>query len=560
MRDVIGITVDRALELPEIENLEIVAGKNGLDRKITKINIMEVPDIIDWVEEGEVLFTTLYSISDDEEALKNLIPGLAEKKLAGLAVKPGRYVREIPEFMKVQADRYDLPLLEIPYEYSFSELINAILQEIVKVQTEFLEKTLKIHEELTDIALAHKGLKKLASQLSQRTGNPILFIDYSGEIMAESFPEEMREGLKREGFVRSARQEIIGEEDIDSFIGYYSEKEITIQNDKFKQFKLPIKSGKNNFGFLYTWEIYSSINLLEINTLEWAATIAVLDILNRKELAEVKRRYKNELLHDIIEGEITDKETMLKRIEHMGLDLQGERMVIIIDTKKIVNKYMMEEGLPYRESVQDRIYSVAQQESPENSVTCILGSYVVVIFPVTQKDFSNNREQVENYLQEIKLILPPEYFRHLKIGVGNRVSDVRRLQESFRQAERAVFVAEKFADDSDESGAFFYQNLGIYKLFYQVKDEDLNGFIENILQPLLDYDRENDSEMLKTLDAYFRTGGNLSEVADELYIHYNTVGYRMERIEKITGMDLDSPDDRLNLEIALKLNKIYARD
>ena len=561
MRDVIGITVSEALELRRLNNLEVVAGEQGLDRKIVKINIMEVPDIIDWVEEGELLFTTLYSISNDEEALKNLIPNLAEKKLAALGIKPGRYVKDIPEFMKEQAEKYDMPLLEIPYEYSFSELINSILQEIVNVQTEFLQRTLEIHEDLTSIAFSHEGLGNLCSQLRKRTDNPVLIMDDEGEIMASCLYDEHEKnetGLQGDEFIRTARLDREQEEKADIPPGDYKESEVEMEGGVYKQIRLPVKSGENYFGFLYTWEINSRFNLLDINTLKWAATIALLNILNQREMTEIKRRYKNELLHDIVEGQIEDRENILQRSDHMGLDLRGERMVIIFDTKKIVNKYMIDRDISYRESVQDKIFNTVEKEAGEGVVTGLLGSYIVVFFPVSEDDFQGSRESVEAYLKSVKNRLSREYYSHLKIGVGNRVNDVRSLQKSFRQAERAIFVAEKFAEDSDN--VFFYKKLGVYKLFYQVRDDELGNFIDNILQPLLEYDRSHDTEMVKTLDAYFEAGGNLSKVADELYIHYNTAGYRIKRIEKITGMDLDSPDDRLNLEIALKLYRMNSHE
>ncbi len=64
------------------------------------------------------------------------------------------------------------------------------------------------------------------------------------------------------------------------------------------------------------------------------------------------------------------------------------------------------------------------------------------------------------------------------------------------------------------------------------------------------------TELVKTLKAYFEYNGNLTRMSEKLYTHYNTILYRINRINEITGMNLDDPNDRLNLEIALKISEL----
>ncbi len=96
MQHTVGITVEEFLNLAILQNASLLSGSKGLDKKITKINVMEVPDILDWVKPGEFLLTTAYSIKDDVEQLNDIIPELSKKGLAGLGVKTKRYVDHIP--------------------------------------------------------------------------------------------------------------------------------------------------------------------------------------------------------------------------------------------------------------------------------------------------------------------------------------------------------------------------------------------------------------------------------------------------------------------------------
>ncbi len=74
-----------------------------------------------------------------------------------------------------------------------------------------------------------------------------------------------------------------------------------------------------------------------------------------------------------------------------------------------------------------------------------------------------------------------------------------------------------------------------------------------MLGPLVEYDRVKGTDLVLTLSKYFETQGNLKEMSEELFIHYNTVVYRLQRIKEIISMDLDNYEDRLNLQISLKI-------
>lgn len=79
---------------------------------------------------------------------------------------------------------------------------------------------------------------------------------------------------------------------------------------------------------------------------------------------------------------------------------------------------------------------------------------------------------------------------------------------------------------------------------------DLEPFRDLVL-PLVDYDRERGSGLVRTLTVYFETGANASEAADRLFLHRNSLLYRLERIQSLTGLDLKDPDARLALQLGL---------
>ena len=147
-----GLVLGDVLRLPTLAHARVVGGFGGLRRPVRGVNVMEVPDILEWVKPDELLLTTAYPLRDDPAALAALIPGLAERGLAGMALKPGRYIRTIPASMIEAADRHDFALIELPPEASFNEIIHSVLTVILDAQSARLQWSAAIHDRFTRIA------------------------------------------------------------------------------------------------------------------------------------------------------------------------------------------------------------------------------------------------------------------------------------------------------------------------------------------------------------------------------------------------------------------------
>jgi purine catabolism regulator len=99
-----------------------------------------------------------------------------------------------------------------------------------------------------------------------------------------------------------------------------------------------------------------------------------------------------------------------------------------------------------------------------------------------------------------------------------------------------------------------FTSLGIYRLLYGLENQpDVRHFAEEIMRPLAEYDQQNRGSLVKTVEAYFSHHGNISQTAESLFVHRNTLLYRMERIQELTQLQLDQANMRLALHLALKL-------
>lgn len=153
--------VSDLLRLPAFRGLHVLAGENGLQRKVEHVTVMEVPDIKQWLKGNDFLITSFYSVRKSEENQCRLIEDLADTCCC-VAVKTGQYVNVVSEQVKETADRCSLPLLEIPFQTPYIDLLMNVMNLIFEEEntSSILEKYVKdiIYENYTDeILMVERG-------------------------------------------------------------------------------------------------------------------------------------------------------------------------------------------------------------------------------------------------------------------------------------------------------------------------------------------------------------------------------------------------------------------
>jgi DNA-binding PucR family transcriptional regulator len=135
--------------------------------------------------------------------------------------------------------------------------------------------------------------------------------------------------------------------------------------------------------------------------------------------------------------------------------------------------------------------------------------------------------------------------------VGAACRDPSEVTRSYREARRAVQAALSLGRAGQ---VVAFDKLGIYRLLLLVPDlRELTSVSREVLGPVLDYEQAHQANLVGTLTAYLQHNGSLQGAAQELHVHPNTVGYRLRRIEEITQLDLANADDRLMIQVALKI-------
>lgn len=181
--------------------------------------------------------------------------------------------------------------------------------------------------------------------------------------------------------------------------------------------------------------------------------------------------------------------------------------------------------------------------------TCIFDLDGDIVFVLGNYD----KDQVRAFVRDMQIALRsvfPTSYRPIT-GVGKTTQSIRCLYKSYRQASSVLRLQTNGKVSPDN---IYYNDMGIYTLLMNITDRDvLTDFIENTLQPVIDYDEKNDTNLVQILRSYMKNNGSVQATADELFVHRNTVNYRLNKIKELTGMDLSALDTRLKLGTALMI-------
>ena len=175
---------------------------------------------------------------------------------------------------------------------------------------------------------------------------------------------------------------------------------------------------------------------------------------------------------------------------------------------------------------------------------------IVITGDYTNSELKNFTTELINHL---KLLVNSK--ENFSIGVGKQTKSIRCLYKSYRQAKSIQKLQSK---NKIDKSLISYSDMGIFKLLMSIEDQEiLHEYYEHIIQPIKDYDKTNNSSLTTVLRSYLKNNGSVKETADELFVHRNTVNYKINKIEELLNMNLSSLDTRLQLSIGFMLEDMF---
>lgn len=238
---------------------------------------------------------------------------------------------------------------------------------------------------------------------------------------------------------------------------------------------------------------------------------------------------KNVLLDNILPGDIYLKSREL----HFNNDV--ERVVFVVRVTGATDV---------------SVFDVLQNLFPDKGRDFVISINETDIALVKELHTETEPKDLENLAQSVVDTLGSEFYTHAVVGIGTVIEGMKDLARSFKEAQTALEVGKVFDTDTN---IISYDNLGIARLIYQLPTTLCDMFLREVFKKgSID---SLDQETLFTIQRFFENNLNVSETSRKLFVHRNTLVYRLEKIKRLTGLDLREFDDAIIFKVALMVKK-----
>jgi purine catabolism regulator len=332
----------------------------------------------------------------------------------------------------------------------------------------------------------------------------------------------------------------------------------------------PISLGGTIAGFLTLLGPRDDMRDLDDEIALRAASAFAVPIAQHRAVMETQTRLQGSFLEHLLAGTFTDEDEIERRAQYLGHSLveAHDTACLTLDPQpgQIARLELAPHGAhapsddgqdPFGGGLWTSFVDLAHREILDRWPRALLrerGDVLAVLLPAGSSplDADQVRQHFEDARHRIGNLIGGAT---ATIGLGRRVSGPRDILASYSEAEQAARIGQRFLGGDRTLG---FHELGVYRVIARVEDRStLDGFREEYLGPLEDYDRKHATELVETLEGFFACNGNHARAADQLHLHRNTLLYRLERVAALTGHNLDEADTRLSLQLALKIRRVF---
>ncbi|MDA8189801.1 MAG: GAF domain-containing protein [Dehalococcoidales bacterium] len=433
------------------------------------------------------------------------------------------------------------------------------LNELIRTQHEMLSKSMHIHDQLAKLLLSGQGTEQIALTLANLVSNPVIVEDHLFRPIAQAYVPSSAGG-KDDAVLQPLPPEALQDPEIMETIRLLSESphpvHVTWSSDrgpKVSRVMAPIIVGQEVLGYVSVAESNKPLEELDYMILERAATILALEMARQKAALDVELRLRGDFLDEILSGKYESEHALLKRALHFGYDLTKPHQVMALAIDNL-GSHVERHGASRTELVSlgrllfDVVRDAVARRVP-GSVVANSDDAVIVLIPVGDERAAESTASLANWLlDEVS-----HNSRHFTASAGlGRVC--RRLTDyavSWREATECLTIVRRLGKARQ---VLSFDELGVLRLLFRIEDKnELSAFAHQTLGQLQEYDRRHGGSLVQTLRIYLENNGNLQATAKALYIHVNTLLYRLQRIRDICQANLDHAETRLNFQIALRI-------
>ena len=520
--------METLLAAKELQNIKLIAGHQGLKRNVQLIGMIEAPDIESYLFADQLLVTTGYHYYQDVNLLKLLIKKMAAANCAGLGIKANRYFKKIPQDVIQLAESLCFPLLLTPAKESLSKTVSSLIKVVIQSDALKLSRVIQQNQRLSRLALNNTRFNIFLDQCAAYLQHDIVLLDshfrvcYSNQSLSQQ-QAQISGSLRRE-----------------SRINYFSlteEATVKLAERQLRIIPLMVMYPENK-SFIGIFDLEKSTSMQQLQLQQIQNIISLMNSRTDVIKEDIIHRC-NDFFVNVLAGKIR-QDLIEQQAEQNQIKLTDDCLCAICGLKPAKRG-----GILFLKQTEQtrRLADWFIDEYAIKAATYILQQQLVLVIAATQN--------AEHFLKALAAFLKQTIGKQflLKIGLSHSSLPITKLTKIYQEAQEAYTLAEQSKILIQR-----FRPKKVSELLQLIPQNEAESFINETLGPLFKIkNKQEAADLIQTLRLYIYNHQQINLVAKQLFIHRNTVVYRLNKTADILGVNFEDPEIIQRLLLALLL-------
>ncbi|MCK1986143.1 MULTISPECIES: PucR family transcriptional regulator [Peribacillus] len=517
-----SITIEEILTRKHFNLTDIIAGSSGIKRQVKWVHCMEVTQISHLLNGNELILTTGLGWKDCDDTFLSYLRQLMECNAAGLCIEIGANTTAVPQCAIDLANERQFPIILFHEEVPFVEITQDIHSLIINKQYQMIS-----------------NLENYSQQLNKN----LLEIDHYEPIL-----KFLHSYLNVQVILIFNENDIASIPKIKKKTTYQMMADIYEEKRKMDKTVLgqPIQVLGENYAELLICSNGRELTDFDSLILDRTATALAQHLLREIYIEEKKMSEESKWLTNWIEGEYSD-EAIRERLSYIDPKMQMDGGIVCIckqhpkydkGSTKLDGTYFK---IMFRTIFEQYGFQIFSMEVHQHLVF-ILGD------SRPSEDWKSRVTSAVDRIMKMD-VSGRNRMGLLSIGFGKHVQRLSEIYKSYETARETLLLQDTLPEDSR---SIFYQDLHMHRMISLLnKHGNLEETVYEYLGPVIEYDKQNNGELMPTLKTYLACNGSKQETSKQLFIVRQTLYHRLEKLEKLLGSDFMRSDKRLGLEFMI---------
>lgn len=527
------LTVGDVLAMPSVRGAQprVAAGADGLTRVVRWVHTTELADIAPLLREGDLLLSTGIAMPDSGSELEAYAASLADSGAAGLIVELGRRWSALPEALVAACQALGLPLVALRREVRFAAVAQAIGERIVDSQLTELREAQRVHDTFTELSISEAGPSEILDAVQRLAGTTVVLESAEHQVLDyRAGPDDAADFLT--GWAMRSRQ--------------VSQDDHTVWEESHGLLVTLVGRRDRGWGRLAVQSPHEPSERL-IAVAERAAAALALHRLHDRQRDSAIRRTHHELLLGLMAQ--PDSLELLRRCEVAGVPMTKRQLVGMTIRPRFEDAAPGATSTLLEETIAATVHAAHELRIP--ALVCEIERDVRVLlsFPSSAR--------ADRGVDELASRVGGR--RRLVIAAGRPVGRAGEIDRTLREAQHVV---QSIREKQSEPAAQVYrlQDVHLRGLLAMLSHDDrLSLFVSRELDPLREHDRAAGSGLLEAVRALVTHPTSKSEAAASLHVSRPVFYDRVSKAERVLGIDLDDPDIRVSVHVALMADEVMSQ-